>query len=293
MVGRSALPSKVVRFYGNVEYALETLAQRQITFVHVSKLNDPFDPYFFLETSFDANYEKLVEWVKLNHPIASSWFTAEVSKDHWEEAVDGIRKQMQNHRDNTFVFSCSAVTNDSHPKDNLYMRGHYGNGHRGVAIEFNTRETSSLLTQISNATKGQNRPTEDAWIKVEYEHKISPLTCQIFFDFFKSEHDGDKRRTSLHEYYYKTSRVKSIVWKREVEWRMLWMNDETRLKVHRAQIPHDAVSAVYVGLSTPEATEADIRFEVSRNFPGAKLYRARKKLSFTQLEFKQVDYAHD
>ena len=31
------------------------------------------------------------------------------------------------------MFSCSAVTKDFHPKDNLYLWGHYGYSHRGVA----------------------------------------------------------------------------------------------------------------------------------------------------------------
>ncbi len=35
-----------MRFYGNVQYALECIALKQITFLHIDKLNDPFDPYY-------------------------------------------------------------------------------------------------------------------------------------------------------------------------------------------------------------------------------------------------------
>lgn len=40
-------PQQVVRFYGNVDYAMDVIKNRQIAFVHVSTLNDPFDPYYF------------------------------------------------------------------------------------------------------------------------------------------------------------------------------------------------------------------------------------------------------
>jgi len=38
------LPQHVIRFYGNTDYAIECIALKQITFVHIEKLNDPFDP---------------------------------------------------------------------------------------------------------------------------------------------------------------------------------------------------------------------------------------------------------
>lgn len=131
MTGRTQLPQRVVRFYGNTDFALDAIAHRQITFIHVSLLNDPFDPYFVFETNFDANYDKLLAYVEKEHPDYSDWFKLHVPIEHWQRLVVDIKSHMDNYKRTKFVFSCSAVTGDQHPRDNLYMWGHYANGHRG------------------------------------------------------------------------------------------------------------------------------------------------------------------
>jgi hypothetical protein len=288
MTARSILPKNVVRFYRNVDYALDTIAHRQAIFVHVSKLNDPFDPYFFFETDFGGNYQRLIGWVGDHHPSDIGWFVQHVTADGWQKSVDDIMAFMRDLRNTSYVFSCSAATKESHPKDNLYMWGHYGNGHRGVAIEFDTRKVASLVTQVHNEEKDQQLGPESAWVRIEYETKMPPMTRKMFFDFFRNDYEGGQRHTSLAAFYDKTARVKSLVWKPEAEWRMLWHNDETRLKVHRAPIPSDAVTAVYLGMSMSAGSEADVVFETRRKFPTAKIYKASKKPGFTELEFKQV-----
>jgi hypothetical protein len=168
------------------------------------------------------------------------------------------------------------------------MWGHYGNGHRGVALEFDTRKVASLYTEKYNKAKGEKLAPEDAWVRIEYEAKLAAITCSMFFDFFRNQYEQGQRRTSLQTYIEKASHVKSLVWKREKEWRLFRRLDGTRLKVHRELVPPDAIAAVYVGLSTPPGSEADIVFETRRKFPNAKIYRAHKKLGFTELEFTQT-----
>jgi hypothetical protein len=68
MPAKSRLPKHVVRFYGTVDFALDAIAHRQMTFVHVSRLNDPFDPYFFFETDFQGKYSELLKYVRKKHP---------------------------------------------------------------------------------------------------------------------------------------------------------------------------------------------------------------------------------
>jgi hypothetical protein len=70
----SPLRNQVVRFYGNFDFALDAIANRQVTFIHVTKLNDQFDPYFFFETDFDVSYTRLVDYVREKHPTDFSWF---------------------------------------------------------------------------------------------------------------------------------------------------------------------------------------------------------------------------
>ena len=284
---RSTLPATVVRFYGNVDYALDTIAHQQIIFIHASRLNDPFDPYFFFETDFDDSYEQLLAWVEKKHPDDLKWFR-HVTADSLGKAVDVVQTGMKNLRDTSFVFSCSAVTRESHPKDNLYMWGHYGNGHRGVALEFDSRKVASLFVERYNKATGDKATPESAWVRIEYEAKLAGITCSMFFDFFRNQYEQGQRRTSLQTYIEKASHVKSLVWKREKEWWLFRRLDGTRLKVHRELVPPDAIAAVYVGLSTPPGSEADIVFETHRKFPNAKIYRAHKKLGFTELEFTQT-----
>jgi len=58
------IPQQVTRFYGTVDYAMDVVANRQIAFVHVSMLNDPFDPYCFFETDFGESYPNLIAFMK-------------------------------------------------------------------------------------------------------------------------------------------------------------------------------------------------------------------------------------
>ena len=50
------IPQYVTRFYGTTDFALDVIQNKQIAFVHVSLLNDPFDPYCFWETDFSDSY---------------------------------------------------------------------------------------------------------------------------------------------------------------------------------------------------------------------------------------------
>ena len=85
-----------------------------------------------------------------------------------------------------------------------------------------------------------------------------------------------------------TACVKSSVWCQEYEWRLLWRNDETKLKIHRLAIPEDAITAVYVGLAASPSVEADVVFETRRKFPAAKIFKTNKKVGFSQLRFEQI-----
>jgi hypothetical protein len=76
-------PQQVMRFYGNVDYAMDVIKNRQIAFVHVSMLNDPFDPYYFFETDFGESHQNLIAHVSRNHPSDRPWFRARVTAQSW------------------------------------------------------------------------------------------------------------------------------------------------------------------------------------------------------------------
>jgi hypothetical protein len=109
------------------------------------------------------------------------------------------------------------------------------------------------------------------WVKVEYSGRVTPLTSRQVFDFFK-----DKKETSLKEYFSTTLGIKANAWKSENEWRFLWRNDETRLKIHRVPISESAISAVYIGQNASKSDEEDMVFEVKNKFPTATIIQGKK-----------------
>jgi hypothetical protein len=288
MAAKSYLPKYVVRFYGRVEFAMDTIAHRQVTFVHASKLNDPFDPYFYFETNFDGSYANLLQYVRKKHPNDEQWFVKQVPGEIWDQSVKEIRARFTKLKNETYILSTSAPQDGIHPKDNLYMWGHYGNGHRGVAIEFATEEITRSLIDEHNQQTANILSDDKVWIKTQYAARLAPLTCADFFEFFKNEKERSVRKTSLENYFDLMTRTKSSVWKSENEWRLLWHRDDTRLTIHRSPISERAISAVYVGESASRTTEEDIAFEVKRTFPNAKIFKARKQIGAFALDFKPL-----
>ena len=161
-------PQQVVRFYGNVDYAMDVIKNRQIAFVHVSTLNDPFDPYYFFETDFGDSYQNLITYVRRNHPSDLPWFRAHITPQSWGQTVKELKAFLQTGRETAFVLSTSAVDSDRHPKDNLYMWGHYANGHRGLAIEFDTKALASAVLKHHEAETGTPLEDSNVWTKIEY-----------------------------------------------------------------------------------------------------------------------------
>jgi hypothetical protein len=226
--------------------------------------------------------------VRTRHPNDVDRFARYVPRENWGQSVQDIKEHFERTRNTSFVLSCSAVLKDTHPRQNLYMWGHYGAGHRGVAIEFDTVKAASLLIDRHNREKHASLRPEDAWIKIEYATDMPAITAKMFFEFFRNEYEARGAKTSLESHYDNITRVKSLVWQREHEWRMLWRNDETHLKIHRMPIHDNAITAVYIGLAASQSVEADIVFETKRNFPSAAVLKASKKVGFSELDFRAI-----
>lgn len=289
----TAPPDRVTRFYGNSDYALETIASKQITFVHVSTLNDPFDPYFFLEIEFGDSYQKLHDYIERNHTATFSWFKDHVTPASWPQTIEKLKDKFNSILEGTFVFSTSGLQDGAHPKDNLYMWGHYGNGHRGVAIEFDTNELSKAAIEQSEKKPAVNY--DEVWAGMIYSEKFPPLSYEHFVEFFEQKKDLQdgkiqiREKTKLEEHFEAMSKIKSDVWARENEWRLMWRNNETRMKIHRCSIPAEAITTIFLGLSVSEKVAADMLFESRQKIPLARIFRARKKFGEFALYFEPVE----
>jgi Protein of unknown function (DUF2971) len=197
----AALPKRVVRFYSNLDFALDVVSTRQIAIVHVSKFNDPFDPYFYFETDFGEDYDKLVEYVQRQHPDHFDLFVKLRPRENWPQNLAAIKRYFEKLRDAAFVFSTVAVQQNAHPKDNLYMWSHYANGHRGVAIEFDPVKMGEVLLKEHNKDADVQLDFEELWVKVKYLRDVSPVTAEMYFDFAIKFIEDVDAKSKLHRYY--------------------------------------------------------------------------------------------
>jgi hypothetical protein len=286
---KNETPQRVVRFFGNVNYALESISLKQITLIHIDKLNDPFDPVQVFFTDFNASYDSLLKYVHQFHYQHLPYFKEKLPEQNWKKVVTkwlDIDRRLQ---ENLFVFSTCAVRQDSHPRDNLYMWGHYGNGHRGVAIEFDSMSLTKLIKQ--DALNG-----ESPWWEMKYTKDVPNIKCEdIVEGLLKAEKDPN----GISSYFAKflsvigeRLRSKAEIWKDENEWRLVKENDETKLKIIRNDIPDEAVAAVYLGCRAAEKEQLrrDFLYETQRHFPNANLFLARMRPGAYALDFEKVNY---
>ena len=286
-MAKSRIPETVVRFYGKGEYALDLLAKKRVAFIHISQMNDPFDPYLFFETDFGEKYDLLLDYVSKRHPDDLAGFKAVCPVEHWEESLQKIVSYMKCMEDSTFMLSTSAPLDNCLPRDNLYMWGHYGNGHRGVAVEFNTKDLSAFALDKKQTIS----ESENGWLKVSYDNKLKPIDRRAIYEFYMMADDAARLRSNLINYFNAFLMTKSTVWRSENEWRLLWRNDETDLKYHYADIGDGAIRAVYIGLRSSDALKNEVVSIASKNFPNAHIFKAKKLFGAFGLEFARVQIA--
>ncbi|MCX5712935.1 MAG: DUF2971 domain-containing protein [Candidatus Omnitrophica bacterium] len=233
-------PRHVIRFYSNLQYALESIGFKEMTFLHPDKLNDPFDPPFYFVTDFNKDYQALINYVRQHHSRDLQLFNDCFPKESWEKFVPDIEKYFNECRNHGFIFSTCEITNEEHPKDSLYMWSHYGCGHRGVAIEFDT----ALLARPVLKSLGIHGT--EPWVKIRYRSELPKITCESFFQTVKAViNDESLDRTALFKITELTLSSKSIVWKKEKEWRLILANYETKLKVLKLGLEDDTITALY------------------------------------------------
>jgi len=176
-------PQHVMRFYGNLEYAIQSIRCNEITFLHPDKLNDPFDPPFSFTTDFNEDYQALIKYGQQHHAETLQNFKQSLPENNWKTFVEKIEHFFNCLRSSTFLFSTSAVNKDKHPKDNLCMWSHYGKGHRGIAIEFNTDLLAKSVLEKNKRLNGQDMDIDEVWCEINYTPKLPKITCQSVFQY--------------------------------------------------------------------------------------------------------------
>lgn len=202
----------LIRFYSNIEYALQCIETNEIALPHASTFNDPFDP-------------------NLNIYLKNSRILP-------QEEINNLRNTFKNIKEtvcqNLFIacFSDFEITN--HPNDHLYMWGHYGNGHRGVAIKFNCKPhlTSNKNGSLNKITYGPPK-------KIDRE---------TLLDFGKNPLNEKHKVWQTNK---ENLLIKSNNWKPEKEYRLMARpQSPTEQKVIYEPLASNAMAAVYIGLRT-------------------------------------------
>lgn len=265
-------PLRVVRFYGNLDFALDAIRSKQIAFVPVCKLNDPFDPYIAFETDFDDNYNILTKFVETKHPRDYKEFIRQLPKAEWKSVIESLRKQMCHSRNSCYIFS--TVADDKYPeaKENLYMWGHYGNGHRGIAIEFDNLLFYELFQNNHNSTVKMH--------EIIYRDKVPKITCEQAYRWIMNY---ENITWMLHDLLF----TKSCVWNKEAEWRLICWNNSTET-VQKFDLLDDTITAVYIGYLVGKPHEQEFIYETRRNFPNAKIFKSNIKKGEFALEFEEL-----
>lgn len=282
----------VIRFYGNLDYAIQSIGFKEITFLHPDKLNDPYDPYFYFTTDFNDDYSALIKCVQQNHAKDLQKFRKRFPEKYWEKFLREIENYYNSLRNSSFIFSTSAIKKDKHPKDNLYMWSHYGNGHRGVAIEFNTALLKRAVFAKIKKFGGEVKDIDKVWIKINYVSDLPRVTCESIFQFIintsKNFDEKTNAGTELAKIIMLMLRSKSTEWKIENEWRLVWFNNETKLKVQRLDLLDDTITAIYLGCLIDDKVKDTLLYETKNSFPNAKLFRGKMSKGNFALLFEQL-----
>lgn len=285
-------PRHVMRFYGNTDYAIQTIGFSNIVFLHPDKLNDPFDPPIQFTTDFSENYAALIDYIQQYHAEDLQNFKGRLPQENWKSFLCRIAVRCNSLRNNTFLFSTSAISKQRHPKDNLYMWSHYGNGHRGVAIEFDTDLLAKAVSAKSKRPAGEETHINDVWVEINYTFSLPKITCESIYQVVMSFSEKLDEVAGEGTEYVKTIqlmlRSKSIAWKTEDEWRLMWINDDTNLKIQRLDLLDGTITAVYLGCLVTDHLTDSLVSETKRSFPNAKVFKGKKAKGDFALEFERL-----
>jgi hypothetical protein len=135
-------------------------------------------------------------YVRRQHPEAMSWFRAKVTASSWGSTVLSLKMHLNDVRESALMLCTNALRGEVHPKDNLYMCGHYCFGHRGVAIEFDTENTAVAAINHHQTTSGARLEEQTVWAKIEYLRNFPPISPADVFEFMKQENELERRRIS-------------------------------------------------------------------------------------------------
>ena len=253
------VPPRLYKYQGYSARTLTALKMRAIWFGSPSGFNDPFDCAVPLRfgpvTARDC--QRLVtessdpEWAALIHD--RQLFSAEgLPTEAMRTQVEGVaRKTVEDISEDTYLKRGVACFSET--CDNLLLWSHYGAGHRGLCLEFDT--SSPFLNRLH---------------RVQYSDEVPEI------DLVEMTLGRTQKMISL-------LLTKATCWSYEREWRAI--HSEARTVSFYGV---DALTAVYLGAEL-RAAEKDVVAHLLHGTP-TKLFEMRRSTSSFRLESRLVEY---
>ena len=300
---KDSFPEKLVRFYGNINYARDVIKNNQLTLIRVDQFNDPFElinnrqyHHNLFDNAYNDRENKLLDVKNTLHVRLSDPNMSKINKWLWKNVISLRLSQIKKESDlkmkrqeakanpikNHYICSLSNINMKFFNESNMHMFTNYANGHRGIAIEFNY----ALLNFPEQDGLAINKPPQDGLvfykpIRVVYlkENSIidkkSTAEKDVFADLYKKYH------------YFKYEKEYRIIHK---NW---WKKRNSSKKFIKQPLPKNAISAVYLGLETSKKDEERIKKQLTiynqSNTEKAKLFKARKVEGEYKIEFYKIE----
>lgn len=255
----TAPPRKLYKYHAFTALTLTRLKARSVWFGKPSGFNDPFDcavplkfrPFTVQDAARVLEDKTAAGWSTLKsnpgNVDANGRPTEHFRADLEQRARDQVEQIRKENYDEL------GVTCFSETYDNSLLWSHYGQGHRGLCLEFDT--AASLFGKIQ---------------KVEYVDKVPEIDLA---DMLLG--DSSQVLSGLL--------TKASCWAYEREWRTIYASAET---LYHYGV--DALTCVYLGAALTD-TERDVIRQLLQGTP-TKLYQMRRSTTTFAVEADSVEY---
>jgi hypothetical protein len=291
------LPEKLVRFYGNIDYALDVIENNQLTLIRVDQFNDPFEFEFNHWGTISNNTRK-------THFVAS--FSAIQMHTNKKDTLYMWAHYANGHRGVAIKFSPKSFLKDIEAISRYVNKIHFINNSE-IDIPINSEIRTLPIEKLANDIREKNHSNFKPRLKEALEEfdteskKLVPdgkIPWPVNYQEYPFTKDEYIKFVEDTPNFFTDSNVeiltrKDIFWKNEQEWRIIKQNDKTSLPFIKQPLPQNAISAVYLGLKTSEKDEERIKKQLTiynqNNTEKAKLFKAIKVEGEYKVKFKAIN----
>jgi len=244
------------------------LIRNELFFPSPDKFNDPFDsniPFRYENFTHDEFISYWVAFLKEDKPeMPEEEITQFVENLYKQSCTDVGKERIKKHQESTLkelrskkvgVFSLSANYN------NILSWGHYSDSHRGFCVGFNKEKLTSFCNCDESLDLG----------KVEYVREYPAI---------------NPYKTTLEEKLTKLLWTKSIDWKYEEEYRIIWYDGVKKT----LQIENGIIEKVILGCQIDLSNIEKIKAVLKTRPDNISLLKAVTQENNFGLDFEKILY---